>query len=348
MGQSGALGALHLTRQAITPAERERLVRAAAQRAQRSNELERFLVNVADADPALAASVDAPGRATVEAVAVAVAAAMALVPRQLIDAPGPDGAALDHVDTITAQIDAVFRLNDAAFAGLGTQLDARLAAAQRQLAGVMLAVLVAGGRAGALMLSVARGTVRTAASAQAAAEALARGDLSHSVQVQVQVQDEIGHMAHTLGGSMRQLARLVREIKATGESVGTASAAMAAGNNALSARTEQTSANLQNAASVMHSCMPCAPQRRVGPPGRRRRRRPGGTGGRHDAGHQPAVGQGRRHHATASPSRPTSWRCMRPWRPPRPASRAAALPWRPARCGPWPSAARPPHARPSP
>jgi methyl-accepting chemotaxis protein len=245
MGQSRALGSLYLTRQAITPAERERLLMNMAQLAQRSTELERFLTNVAEADADLAASVDGPRRAAVEAVA----AARALVQRQLIDAPALNAPAVEYFNTITGQIDALFKLTDAAFASMGAQLDARMATEQRQLAAVGLASVLAGGLAMALMLSVARGTARTVASAQSAAEALARGDLTHPVQVQAQ--DEIGRMAQTLGNAMGQLAGLVREIKSTGESLGTASAQIAAGNSDLSARTEQTSANLQNAASAM-------------------------------------------------------------------------------------------------
>ena len=245
MGQSRALGSLYLTRQAITPTERERLLMNMAQLAQRGTELERFLTNVAEADPDLAASVDGPRRAALEAVA----AASALVRRDLIDATALNAPAVGYFNTITGQIDVLFKLTDAAFASMGAQLDARMATEQRQLAAVGLATVLAGGLAIALMLSVARGTASTVASAQAAAEALARGDLTHPVQVQAR--DEIGRMAQTLGDAMGQLAGLVREIKATGESVGTASAQIAAGNNDLSARTEQTSANLQNTASAM-------------------------------------------------------------------------------------------------
>ncbi|MES2716199.1 MAG: methyl-accepting chemotaxis protein [Pseudomonadota bacterium] len=245
LGQSRALGALYLTRQAITPAERERLVMTLAQLAQRSAELERHFLNASEADPELAATVDAPRRAAAEAVT----AASALVQRQLVGAATLDASAVDYFKTITGQIETLFKLSDASFASLGQHLEARMAGQQHQLAGMGLAVLLLGALAAALMLAVVRSTLRTVASAQAAAEALARGDLAHPVQVQSQ--DEIGRMARTLGDAMASLAGLVREIKATGESVGTASAQIAAGNIDLSARTEQTSANLQNTASAM-------------------------------------------------------------------------------------------------
>ncbi len=245
LGQSRALGALYLTRQAITPAERERLVMTLTQLAQRSAELERYFLNASEADPALAATVDAPRRAAAEAVT----AASALVQRQLVGAATLDASAVDYFNTITGQIETLFKLTDASFASLGQHLEARMASQQHQLVGTGLAVLLLGALAAALMLAVVRSTLRTVASAQAAAEALARGDLAHPVQVQSQ--DEIGRMARTLGDAMASLAGLVREIKATGESVSTASAQIAAGNSDLSARTEQTSANLQNTASAM-------------------------------------------------------------------------------------------------
>ena len=245
MGQSRALGSLYLTRKAITPAERERLVMTLAQLAQRGAELERYFVNASEADAVLAASVDAPRRAAEQAVATA----SSLVQRQLIDAAAPDGEAVAYFNTMTAQIDALFKLTDASFASLRQHLDARLAAEQRKLAGVGLCLLLVGVASALLMLTVVRSITRTVRSAQAAAEALARGDLAHPVQVQAR--DEIGRMAHTLGDAMTSLAGLVRDIKSTGESVGTASAQIAAGNSDLSARTEQTSANLQHAASAM-------------------------------------------------------------------------------------------------
>ncbi len=245
LGQTRALGSLYLTRQAITPAERERLVMTLAQLAQRRTELERYFSNAAQADPQLAATIAAPRRAAEEAVV----AAAALVQRQLVDAPAPAGEAVVYFNALTGYIDALFKLTDASFANLDVHLADRLQAQQRQLAAVAVALLVIGALSAAFILTLVRGILGTLAGAQAAAEALARGDLTHPVATGAQ--DELGRMAGTLAGAMDRLAGLVREIKTTGESVGTASAQIAAGNADLSARTEQTSVNLQHAASAM-------------------------------------------------------------------------------------------------
>jgi methyl-accepting chemotaxis protein len=245
MGQSRALGSLYLTRKAITPGERERLTAMLGQLAQRSTELDRFFANAGEADATLAASIAAPRRAATEAMA----AAAALVQRDLLAPEVPQADAVAYFNTITGHIDALFKLTDASFTQLALHLDDRVAAQQRQLAGMGLAVALVGGLAAAVMVAIVRSTLRTVGSAQAAAEALSRGDLAHAVVVHGN--DEIGRMARTLGDAMASLATLVREIKATGESVGTASAQIAAGNSDLSSRTEQTSANLQNTASAM-------------------------------------------------------------------------------------------------
>ncbi len=245
LGQSRALGALYLARQAATPAERVRLDALLTQLDQRAGDLERDFHNVAQVDPALAATLDGPRRQATEALA----AATRLVRTQVISAETLQAAPADYFNTMTTHIDTLFKLTDASFALVASQLEARVQRQQWQLAAGLGGLLLLGGLAVGLMGVIARSTVRTVASAQTAAEALARGDLSHTVEVLAD--DEIGRMARTLGDAMTSLAGLVREIKATGESVGTASAQIAAGNSDLSSRTEQTSANLQNTASAM-------------------------------------------------------------------------------------------------
>ncbi len=245
MGQSRALGSLYLTRKAATPAERERLAALLTQLTQRTAELVRFHANIASNAPALAAAIEAPHRAATEAMT----AAAALVRRDLLEPDALQADAVTYFNTITAQIDTLFKLTDASFAQLGERLDDRQAGQQRQLVALGVGLVLVGGLVAALMVAIVRGTLRTVGSAQAAAEALARGDLAHAVQAESE--DEIGRMARTLGQATAELGRLVREIKATGESVGTASAQIAAGNSDLSSRTEQTSANLQNTASAM-------------------------------------------------------------------------------------------------
>ena len=245
MGQSRAQSALYLARRSITPDERARLALTLDHLAGLSQDAERHFHNAGASDPALAKTVEAPRQAAEQAVT----AAIALVRRQLIDAPAPDAPLAPFFSEITAHIDVLFKLTDTTFDSLSAHLDKRIVRQQQALAALGLGLLLIGGLAVGLMLSISRGTLRTVAGAQAAAEALARGDLSH--RVQATANDEIGRMARTLGDAMAHLAGMVREIKASGESVGTASAQIAAGNADLSMRTEQTAANLQQTASSM-------------------------------------------------------------------------------------------------
>jgi methyl-accepting chemotaxis protein len=245
LGQQRALGALYLTRHAMTPEQKAGLRAGIAQIGQLSGDADRYFGNVGQTDAGLAAALAAPR----QAAAQAASAAVALVSAQLLDATALDAPAADYFKAITGHIDAQFALIASAFGQLDQRLAARETAALRFLALLLGCGALAGTLAAALMTAIVRSTGRTVASAQAAAEALAQGDLGH--RVQVDARDEIGRMANTLGQAMQHLAGMVREIKSTGDSVSTASAQIAAANGDLSARTEQTAANLQEAASAM-------------------------------------------------------------------------------------------------
>ena len=245
MGQSRALGALYLKRGAMTPTEKGSLEAGLTQLSQFAVDNERYLRNAAEADPALFA----PLAATRQAAEQSVTAAIALVRTKLLDAAALDTPPLAYFNTLTGYIDDQFRLIDASFATLSRQLDARVSASRTVLSLLLVSGLSALTLASCLVVILSRSTGRTVAAAQAAAEALARGDLDHHVHSDAR--DEIGRMASTLGQAMQHLAGMVREVKSTGDSVSTASAQIAAANGDLSARTEQTAANLEQAASAM-------------------------------------------------------------------------------------------------
>ena len=245
LGQTRALGALYLKRGTIAPAESAGLQALLNQLDRQAGDLDRYAANVRESDPALAASIDA-ARRTAE---LSIKEAAALVRTALIEPASLSAPPVPYFNAMTGHIDNLFKLTDASFASLDSSLAVRITRDGQHVVGRLLAMALAGAFAAWFMMTISRSTLRTVASAQAAAEALARGDLSHTVRAEAN--DEIGHMARTLGNAMQQLAGMVREIKATGESVGTASAQIAAGNNDLSVRTEQTAANLQNTASSM-------------------------------------------------------------------------------------------------
>jgi len=85
--------------------------------------------------------------------------------------------------------------------------------------------------------------------AMVVAERIARGDLTS--QVEVRIHDETGRLLDAIAAMQERLRTLVGEIGQTADSILVASSEVASGNLDLSQRTEQTSHNLQSAASSL-------------------------------------------------------------------------------------------------
>ncbi|BFO57541.1 methyl-accepting chemotaxis protein [Acidovorax sacchari] len=81
------------------------------------------------------------------------------------------------------------------------------------------------------------------------AERIARGDLTS--RVEVRIHDETGRLLDAIAAMQEQLRALVGHIGTTADSILQASSEVASGNLDLSHRTEQTSSNLQEAASAL-------------------------------------------------------------------------------------------------
>ncbi|WP_308296464.1 methyl-accepting chemotaxis protein [Rhizobacter sp. J219] len=81
------------------------------------------------------------------------------------------------------------------------------------------------------------------------AGAIAEGDLTQSISTTRR--DEFGSLMRALQHMNESLGRVVGNVRASTDSISTASAEIATGNTDLSSRTEQTASNLQQAASSM-------------------------------------------------------------------------------------------------
>ena len=81
------------------------------------------------------------------------------------------------------------------------------------------------------------------------ADRIAGGDLSHPVQARGR--DEPAALLRALAQMQQSLAGIVAQVRASTDSIGTASAEIASGNQDLSQRTEQAASNLQQTASSM-------------------------------------------------------------------------------------------------
>ena len=81
------------------------------------------------------------------------------------------------------------------------------------------------------------------------ANAIAQGDLTH--RVEDGGADEAGELLRTLEAMRQALSTLVGAVRQASDSIGISSGEVAAGNNDLSQRTEQTASNLQQTASAI-------------------------------------------------------------------------------------------------
>lgn len=95
-----------------------------------------------------------------------------------------------------------------------------------------------------------RSIVKPVEQAQSAADRIASGDLSRLCEARGG--DEIALLVRSIAKMQQALLGIVRQIRASSESMQLASAEVASGNQDLSLRTEQTAGDLQRAASSMH------------------------------------------------------------------------------------------------
>jgi methyl-accepting chemotaxis protein len=114
----------------------------------------------------------------------------------------------------------------------------------------LLALLAAGVLiGGAMAWLITRSITAPLRQGLEAATAMAGGDLSQPVESTHR--NEIGDLLRAFGRMQAALHGVVGQVRASCDSIGTASAEIATGNQDLSARTEQTASNLQQAASSM-------------------------------------------------------------------------------------------------
>ncbi|MDP3700585.1 MAG: Cache 3/Cache 2 fusion domain-containing protein [Hylemonella sp.] len=102
---------------------------------------------------------------------------------------------------------------------------------------------------GILYLLIRRWVAQPLVQVRAAAQALAQGDLS--VQLQVVRRDEIGEVMEAMNQVGSGLGDVVRTVRQGAESVSTASAEIAQGNQDLSSRTESQASSLEQTAASM-------------------------------------------------------------------------------------------------
>jgi methyl-accepting chemotaxis protein-1 (serine sensor receptor) len=148
----------------------------------------------------------------------------------------PVGAGIDAL--IKLQLDVARDEYNAAVARYTTL---RLWAILAIVAGVLFAV--------GFGLLLIRGISRSLKEALDVANAVAQGDLSHTIHLDSQ--DEVGQVLHALSNMQISLAQVVTTVRQGSEGVATASAEIASGNHDLSARTEHQASALEQTAASM-------------------------------------------------------------------------------------------------
>jgi methyl-accepting chemotaxis protein len=126
--------------------------------------------------------------------------------------------------------------------------DGAAAAANARWISIGLALAVTALVAG-MGLLLARRIAASLDGAIGVARTIAGGDLS--VQVNATSNDEVGQLMMAMADMSASLVRIVAEVRSGTDSIGTASAEIAAGNLDLSARTEQQAGSLEETASAM-------------------------------------------------------------------------------------------------
>jgi methyl-accepting chemotaxis protein len=172
-----------------------------------------------------------------------------LVDDKILRADASGMAASDYFAAATAAIDGQFALLEAGLAALDDLLLREVASAQRQLAIVVATVLLFGGLTAWILALVARSTIRAMRDAAALAEAVAAGDLTS--RASCASRDEIGQLIRALQAMNLNLSTVVSAVRRNADSVATASAQIALGNQDLSGRTEQQATALQQTAASM-------------------------------------------------------------------------------------------------
>ncbi len=245
LGQARALGSMLLAKKEATPAQRATLeglvTRARAGLADMAITLDKSF----GAQPAFKAQLgDSLAKAQGQVERAVQAARQNVLDTEDFSTP-PEA----YFKTLTEAIDAVFAINAEASTLLEATLNERLNTTLRN------EWLLAGGLAAMVALAlwlgvvIARSITVPAKLAQAVAQRIAAGDLTG--EIPATSADEMGQLLGAMREMQTSLTRVVGTVRQNAESVATASAQIAQGNQDLSERTEQQASALEETAASM-------------------------------------------------------------------------------------------------
>ncbi len=169
--------------------------------------------------------------------------------QNVINAESLQMPAKDYFDDFTRTIDALFAVNDQAMQVLDDALQQRVQHLQNTLIAVTVAMLLTLSMTTALALIFVRSITQPLTQAQALARAVAGGDLTGTDLPHGS--NEVGLLIAAQQQMRAKLRPIVAQVRQSAESLATASAQIAQGNNDLSSRTESQAGSLEKTALSM-------------------------------------------------------------------------------------------------
>jgi methyl-accepting chemotaxis protein len=157
-----------------------------------------------------------------------------------------NGEARKAFEVATASLTKLSALNLAGADKASKEGDVLYATGRALSLGTLALMVLIGGFVGWVL---SRGIVRNVTQAKEVAQRIAAGDLT--VNIQVEGKDESAQLLQALQDMKENLSNIVRNVRQNADSVATASAEIAQGNNDLSSRTEQQASALEQTAASM-------------------------------------------------------------------------------------------------
>ena len=210
--------------------------------------MQRDFQAIGSQDRELASALEAPMKDAAERVVGVIA----LARNEILGKAELGFASGEYFKRYTEAIDALVKVNEAAFGRLQVALDERLATERRGLAimAAVMALMIAGG--GLFIFGAGRSITRQLGGEPgevvAVVNAIAQGDLSTRIAVPPGAQ---GSVVDAMAQMQASLARTVTQVRQASDSIATGSAEIATGNQDLSSRTEAQASNLEQTAASM-------------------------------------------------------------------------------------------------
>ena len=245
LGLLRAQGASALNKRELTPQTRGQLLVLQQRVAELQAETFRGLERALRGNPGLERALGS----TAQGVQQQIQQSLQMAERDVIQAAELQLASKDYFDAFTRTIEALNGLNNLSMARLDQALQDRVAALQRSLLGVALALVLSLSATSALGLVFVRSMTGPLSQAVALSRAVAQGDLSGAPLPHGT--NEVGQLLQALQQMRSQLTQVVRQVRSGSESVATASVQIAQGNTDLSARTESQASALEETAASM-------------------------------------------------------------------------------------------------